>query len=299
MAWHTETSENQAGISPYQRTKPDRMAGKPLVAHTAAKDLSSPIGQSHIELWCVDDESVVDEALKLAYLKLLSVNERDQMARFYFPKDRHQYLVTRALVRVVLSKYHPEVRPQDWQFSTNAYGKPYIVNQTKDATVHFNISHAKNMVMLAISSHEFTGVDVEHLKREGDLYEIADAFFSPDEVAQLLTLQDERLKKQRYFDLWTLKEAYVKACGMGLSLPLTDFSFIFDAHDRVGIQFNAGRTDSAEHWRFWRIGLSAQHAIALAIRHEEHLDFTIQIRKLMPLQCETMAEFSLRGAERS
>ncbi|WP_198538358.1 4'-phosphopantetheinyl transferase family protein [Marinicella sediminis] len=256
---------------------------------------SPPIASNQIDLWYVQDEAIVDAKVKSDCHGLLSAAEKSQMSRFYFAKDRHQYMVTRSLLRVVLSKYHKDVEPREWQFETNAYGRPYIANETQAPRVHFNISHAKNLVMLAIAQHEYLGVDVEYLERKGNWLDIADTFFSPDEVEQLLALEDLEKKKQRYFDLWTLKEAYVKACGMGLSIPLSDFSFIFNDEDELNIQFKTGRKDVPEKWRFWRIELSDEHAISLAIRREGAEEIAIQIKAALPLKGETNVEYTFRG----
>src|SRR5688500_14747434 len=96
--------------------------------------------RDQIDLWLASYDDITDEALLTAYRSLLSEAERAQEPRFYFARDRRRYLVTRTLVRTVLSSYVPSVGPEEWEFSTNAYGRPYAVNP-EAGHLTFNLSH--------------------------------------------------------------------------------------------------------------------------------------------------------------
>src|SRR5436305_14715364 len=98
------------------------------------------IAQGTVHVWVTFSSDIVEERLLEGYLELLSVEERERRQRFHYERDRHRYLVTRALVRDVLSRYVP-VRPQDWVFAANAYGRPNIVNEAgRAAGLRFNVS---------------------------------------------------------------------------------------------------------------------------------------------------------------
>jgi 4'-phosphopantetheinyl transferase len=252
------------------------------------------IEDHRIDLWYVHDEAIIDHDLKSQYYDLLSADEKQRLHRFYFEKDRHQFLITRALLRVVLSKYHEKIKPKEWKFDTNKYGKPFISNIEKGQAINFNLSHSKNLIILAVAQHEKLGIDVEYLMRKGGLIELANAFFSPKEVSQLDLLDDE-IKMRRFFDLWTLKEAYVKACGMGLSISLSDFSYIFNKYDQFHIEFNSERIDTPENWYFWRVNISEKHAISLALKSKvEKQKFEIEVMEILPLQHDYKVDFEIR-----
>ena len=184
------------------------------------------IRPNEIHLWHTQDEHITDSPLIHLYHQYLSDEESKQQKRFHFEKHKHQYLITRALVRSVLSLYDDNISPEAWEFKSNAYGKPYISNTNSCLPLCFNLSHTENFIVLAVSLSCDVGIDVEYLPRHGAMEEIAESFFSKAEVIELKKLPKEQ-QKQRFYDLWTLKEAYIKACGMGLSIPLNHFSYDF------------------------------------------------------------------------
>lgn len=249
------------------------------------------ISENEIHLWVVRDEEISDLQLLELYHGFLSKKESEQQKRFYFEKHRHQYLVTRALVRSVLSMYSSQLQPHQWQFDKNAYGKPSIANPGYDH-LKFNLSHTENMVVLAIANSIELGVDVEWILRDNDILSIPDRFFSPQEVSQLQAT-DEADKRSRFFDFWTLKEAYIKACGKGLSIPLDKFSYIFTQSGDLSIEFAEDYDDSPRGWRFWQIIPNDTHKIALAVKNPEFTDdYILSINNITPQQSYTAARFS-------
>src|SRR3989440_6927232 len=120
-----------------------------------------PLTPGEIHIWLTFYDEVSDERLHSAYRELLSDAEKKQEPRFYFARDRRRYLVTRALVRTVLSRY-VSIHPREWIFSTNAYGRPEIVNaQVRDGSLSFNISHTHSLIVLGVTRNRALGVDVE------------------------------------------------------------------------------------------------------------------------------------------
>jgi 4'-phosphopantetheinyl transferase len=195
-----------------------------------------PLSASEIHLWFAFYNEINHEPLLSAYRDLLNEAEKEQEPRFYFARDRRRYLVTRALVRTVLSRYAP-IQPKEWIFSANAYGRPEIVNvQAKNECWSFNISHTHRLIVLGMTRDRALGVDVENFSARHATIEIADHYFAPFEVAALSATQPLQ-QQYRFFEYWTFNESYIKARGMGLSLPLDKFNFHYpDDHSvEIGI----------------------------------------------------------------
>jgi len=222
-----------------------------------------PLHPDKIELWLAFCDEIADEGLLADYRRLLVEEERQKEARFHLAHDRHRYLITRALVRSVLSRY-AAVAPQDWCFEEDAYGRPQIVNADPVARrITFNISHTRSLVVLGVTCERALGVDTEDFHTRQAELGIADHYFAADEVAQLRTTPPD-LQQTRFFEYWTLKESYIKARGLGLKLPLHGFSFTFDP---LRIAFH-GIEDDPERWSFWQAplaGAGGQHLCALCI----------------------------------
>ena len=116
-----------------------------------------PLTSAEIHLWLASYDEIDDERLLAAYRELLNPVEKEQEPRFYFARDRRRYLVTRALVRTVLSRY-VAIDPRDWIFSTNAYGRPEIANpRASDAGLSFNISHTHSLIVLGVTKQRALG----------------------------------------------------------------------------------------------------------------------------------------------
>lgn len=215
-----------------------------------------------IHLWLASYEEIADERLHAAYRALLNDEERAQEPRFYFARDRRRYLVTRALVRTVLSRYAP-VQPADWVFETNAYGRPEAANAAaREMGLTFNLSHTHSMIVLAVTLKREVGVDVENVRAREVSIDVADRYFAPAEV-RVLSAAPADEQQYRFFEYWTFKEAYIKARGMGLSLPLDKFAFHYPADDAVAIEIDPELADDAERWQFWQFRPSPEYLVAL------------------------------------
>ncbi len=181
--------------------------------------LSLQPGEVH--LWRVKLKAGEDTLLRL--LAMLAEDERARGERFRFPHDRRRYIVAHGALRLILSRYLG-CPPQAIRFQHNPYGKPALApdGQARAAPLHFNLSHSDELALIGLALHSQIGVDVEHIRPELGDEHIAERFFSPREVATLRSLPaSEQL--QAFFRCWTCKEAFVKARGQGLSLPLDRF----------------------------------------------------------------------------
>jgi 4'-phosphopantetheinyl transferase len=244
-----------------------------------------PLSPSEIHLWLAFYEEITEERLHSAYRELLNPAEKEQETRFYFARDRRRYLITRALARTVLSRYAP-IHPREWVFSTNSYGRPEIVNaQAKDAGLSFNISHTHSLIVLGVTIRRALGVDVENFRAREISIDVADRFFAPQEVAALAATPPKR-QQYRFFEYWTFKEAYIKARGMGLSLPLDKFSFHYPDDRAVEIAIDPELADESRRWQFWQFRPRPEYLVAICAERIGARSPNVIVRRAVPMLSE-------------
>jgi 4'-phosphopantetheinyl transferase len=238
-----------------------------------------PVSDTRIDLWLAEC-AAPDDRLLDRYRELLPVHERGAEWRLRRPADRRRYLVTKALVRTVLSRYSP-TRPPDWRFGTNAYGRPHVANDDAiERAICFNVSHTTEVVLVGVTGLRGLGVDIEAV-RDGDFaVAIAERFFAATEVAAFRAQAPER-RRDLFFQLWTLKEAYIKARGMGLSIPLE--SFAFDLQAPASIRFSSPPAHDEQRWRFWQMQPVPDHVAAVCAEQRPGPPPTVSMRRVVPL----------------
>ena len=251
------------------------------------------VGQ--IDIWLAFPEEIRHAPLLDTYRALLTEQERQQERRYHFSKDRHRYLITRALVRTVLSKY-AAVAPEQWQFTANAYGKPEIANAVPGVEqLSFNISHTDGLVALAITRNQALGIDVEHLRARSAPLDAASQFFTAHE-AQALLACPAHMQHDRFFQYWTLKESYIKARGMGLSIPLDQFSFDLQRDAEVGISFDPRLDDHPSRWRFWQFRIGSDFLMSLCVQRGDASSHPLRFIRHVPLANEHAIDCALLRA---
>lgn len=240
--------------------------------------LDLPINQVH--LWLVQPDEIRDDLLLSRYRELLTDQERAQETRFKYPKDQRQYLVTRALVRTVLSKYS-FIEPHEWRFARGAHGKPVAAAPRRAYIPCFNVSHTSGLIICGVVDSRRVGVDAESVRRTRIPVDIADQYFSPAEVVGLRSLP-RGVQELRFLEYWTLKESYIKADGRGLAIPLQQFGFDLSRRDQVEISFQRPLKDRAARWKFWLLRPTADHLATVCAERCE-LVSRLLVRKLIPL----------------
>ena len=197
---------------------------------------------------------------------MMTEGERGRCLRFVRGVDRCTFAITRALVRLTLSIYGPTA-PTEWRFVTNAHECPFVeTSQAGTPPLHFNVSHTDGLVALAVTRGHRIGVDVERVTRkvtDG----VAERHFAPAEVRALRALPDAD-QHRAFFEYWTLKEAYIKARGKGLALPLDAFAFGLRPPLPPTIAFAPGFGDVAERWQFCQAWPTPDHRLSLAIERD-------------------------------
>jgi 4'-phosphopantetheinyl transferase len=152
----------------------------------------------------------------------LSLEEKARADRFHFKNDRNRFVVARGLLRELLGKYLHRA-PAGLEFSYEQHGKPVLSGENPSSGLCFNLSHSAGLAVFAFAHQRNLGIDVEHVRPETAGDDIAQRYFSAREVNDLRTLPPEA-RVEGFFHCWTRKEAYLKATGMGLQIPLDSFS---------------------------------------------------------------------------
>ncbi len=237
-----------------------------------------------VDLWYVRPEWTDRRELLDAYLALLSPDETARACRFHFQKDRLLYLVTRALVRTALSSYVPEVESRAWVFAANKHGKPFVTHPAGFGR-RFNLTNTRGLVACAVSDAGDVGLDAEFLGKDRNDLALARRYFSHEEAEYLESAPPDR-RLEVFYRLWTLKEAYIKAQGMGLSIPLDSFAFSIGGDVAPAIRFASKNADCPDQWRFGQFWLRPDHCISLALRANTGAPLRARVIETIPLQDE-------------
>ncbi|MEY4641712.1 MAG: hypothetical protein RLZZ227_1706 [Pseudomonadota bacterium] len=217
--------------------------------------------ENSVQLWLAPLAQSYDESVLADYEALLDVDERARWLRFYYPIHRQRFLVGRAFMRRVLADSLGHSDPASLQFIRMKHGKPEL-GGVHAGTLHFNLSHTDSMLVLAVSHRHAVGVDVEAVTRKVELLALAQRYFTTQEYTAMLDM-DPAAQRERFFTLWTLKEAWLKGRGLGLQIPLDDFSFSFEGKYPV-VQFGPQLADQPGDWQF-RVMAQDEFRIALAV----------------------------------
>jgi len=223
------------------------------------------------QLECDSKDGELDSELKRQFESLLSTEEQQRYQRFMFAEDRQRFLLTRAAIRILLSRYDGSQQPGNWRFGKNQHGRPELLKEPAHhlTTLSFNISHSDGVIVIAFSADGQAGVDIESIDISRRSVGLAQRYFSPAECNALLELPVGE-QEQRFFDLWTLKEAVVKACGEGLKIPLRWFTFVFPVPQRLTVFFEPELAENAVNWQFWQLQYRKTYTVALALTGSSH-----------------------------
>jgi 4'-phosphopantetheinyl transferase len=234
---------------------------------------------NEVQLWFTRVRERYDQALLDRFASLLNAEEKARWQRFVQPADRQRFLVARALVRTVLARLLGQAEPAALEFTATQWGKPELAGAAA-GKLHFNLSHTDGLLVLAVSRAHEVGVDVEAVDRKVEPLALAQRFFATDEHAELLELEGQE-QRERFFALWTLKEAWVKARGLGLRIPLDDFSFSFAGSTPV-IHFGPQLEEHAGEWQFSVLRQRGPFRIALAVHCSAATPLRVQLHAWEP-----------------
>jgi 4'-phosphopantetheinyl transferase len=226
--------------------------------------LEAPLAlpEDEVQLWRVDLEAIsADES---RWQEVLSSEELARAARFHFSRDRQRFAASRAWLRTVLAGYLG-TDPRALTFAYSKKEKPSLGPDHAGCDVTFNVSHSGGVALLAFTRKREIGVDVEEVRANSDLEAIARRFFSAHEQKQLAALSPEA-RVEAFFRCWTRKEAYIKATGDGLSLPLSRFDVSLAPGNTDALLATRPDVSEAGRWRVQEVPAGAGYAAALCVR---------------------------------
>jgi 4'-phosphopantetheinyl transferase len=205
----------------------------------------------------------LDETAVRSAVDLLSPEERARHDHLIFARDRRDFAVAHALLRRALSA-RSDRAPHEWTFTSNPLGKPQLPTGVTGRTgLSFNLAHTDGLVACAVGQGAELGIDVETLdRRADDGLTLAERLFSQAEIVDLKSHEVSE-RHLRFIEIWTLKEAYVKARGDGLSLPLNNFAFVYDGPSRL--RFDVSNLLPHVPWHFALFAPSDRHRMAIAV----------------------------------
>jgi 4'-phosphopantetheinyl transferase len=188
--------------------------------HWAAPPDATSLLPGEIHLWRAGLDMPPSQAEQ--FLEILSEDERDRADRFRFPKDRWRFVAGRGLLRLILARYLGTL-PDRIRFSYGPQGKPSLAGNLDGGALRFNVSHSDALALFAFARDRELGVDLERVDPLVAAERIPEYFFSSQECASLRSLPAE-FQPEAFFHCWSRKEAYLKAKGGGLTVPLDQFS---------------------------------------------------------------------------
>ncbi len=201
----------------------------------------------------------VSEIRLADFQAILADDERARAARFRNPLHGAQYTVARGVLRMLLGRYLNRP-PKDIRFSYSHYGKPFIDDASE--TLRFNLSHSQDLVLYAFTHQREIGIDIEYIRPVSSRDQIA--VFSPNETRVLSALPAAQ-QAIGFFNCWTRKEAYIKAHGEGLSLPLDQFDVTLAPGEPAALLETRVALDSAERWSLHALPPGTNYIAALAV----------------------------------
>ena len=242
---------------------PQNLLMPPHVWKPSSQSLTITAGEVHV--WRA---SLAVPAAELGrWEATLEADERARAARFHFQTDRDHFVAGRGFLRALLGRYTGRA-PAQLRFVYNAFGKPDLATNPGASPLRFNLAHSHGLALCAVTRTRQIGVDVERIRPDFATEEIARKFFSPNEAAKLLALPAE-LRSAVFFDCWTRKEAFIKARGLGMSLPLDQFEVAFAPGETPALIHAQDDPQAPSRWTMRPLAPGAGYAGAVLVEGGE------------------------------
>jgi len=226
-------------------------------APPAVLDLAS----HQVDIWRARLDLPADSLQELE--ATLSADEIQRADRFHFQGDKDRFIAAHGCLRDILARYH-HWEPGQLTFSANDYGKPALSTDLSERRMDFNLSHSEDLALVAVAWERKVGVDLERMRQGISAQVIARQYFSKSEVTELLGLPSEQWQVG-FFNCWTRKEAYIKAQGLGFSLPLESFDVSLGPNEPVILRATRPDPQEAARWTLLSLEVSPSYAAALAV----------------------------------
>ena len=218
------------------------------------------MGPDEVHVWQATLDQTPTEMQ--SFSRYLAEDERARAGRFMFTRDRDHFIVARGVLRAILGRYMNRA-PESLSFRYGAHGKPALAGEDNRDAIRFNLSHSHGVALYAITRAREVGIDIERIRCDLAVAEIAERFFSPHEVAMLKMLPSKQ-QRQAFFRCWTRKEAYIKARGEGLSLSLDQFDVSLVPGEPAAILSTQPDPSEASRWSLEELSPAPGYVAALA-----------------------------------
>jgi len=194
--------------------------------------------------------------------RVLDRTECERARRFQVKEMCHNFITARAGLRMILGGYLGQ-DPQEVLFEYGRYGKPALVRAQNPNDLRFNVSHTHGLALIVVTRHRDVGIDVEYTKRAIDTDGLASHFFSPNEWATIRSLSISE-RRRAFFACWTRKEAFLKARGEGLFLPLDAFDVSVAANEPAQLLRVQWDASELKHWTLKDLPLDNAYVATMA-----------------------------------
>lgn len=216
------------------------------------------VASGEVHIWST---SIKTASFELDMLwRVLSEDERKRVNQFYFDRDRIRHIVAHGVLRFILSIYC-DSDPHEHHFHQNSYGKPALA---ENYHLRFNMSHSGDQVLYGITWECEIGVDIEKIRPFENAEQIVERYFSHHEKRAFLEFPAHK-KEVAFFAIWTRKEAYIKAQGQGLSLPLDQFTISFLPDEPVRLIETKHNKKERKRWSLHNISIHPDYLAAVAV----------------------------------
>jgi 4'-phosphopantetheinyl transferase len=202
------------------------------------------LDNNNVHVWAVDLNKSTERIFSLH--QTLSSDEQDRAGRFHFERDRNRFIAGRGILREILGSYL-ETTPSQLQFIYNPQGKPALTSFPERPLLHFNLTRSQDLALIAVTRACAVGIDVEWIHPINDAENIAARFFSPREAAELAAIPNGQ-REAAFYNLWTRKEAFLKATGEGITEKLGQIEVSFLPEQPAQIRSISGDSRAAADW---------------------------------------------------
>ena len=217
------------------------------------------LSNNEISVWFINFDVSED---KITFLNsFLSEDEILKASKFRFKKDKNCSIITRGTLRLLSSKYL-NIKPEDIPFKNGEFGKPYYDLKTK---LKFNVSHSGNMAVIGFVLNDDIGVDIEEMKTDFEVFDIASNYFSNSEIDSLKSSPLEN-HINGFYRCWTKKESFIKAKAKGLSFPLDSFSVSIDSDEKTELLETKWDKNEKELWNLFSFTPQENYIGAVSVK---------------------------------
>ena len=217
------------------------------------------ITQDEVHIWSASLDRPISQ-----YYSLLAANERQRTERFHFEKDRNRFIVRRGILRILLGCYLG-IEPESVLFSHGKNDKPGLADEFNRKRLRFSLSHSEGLAIYAFTGDHEIGIDIEQIRDMPEMEQIFERFFSLRENEVFHILPENR-RKEAFFNCWTRKEAFIKATGDGLSMPLDKFDVSLVPGEPARLLRIEGDTEEVSRWSMQDLKGVSGFAAAFAMR---------------------------------